>query len=259
MRIGDKEEISRKVKEEKTKRVLKKQIEIRRVELGIKKRKGDEIDGSMLLKEGEFDQTTGFGDFLTQGGTTGMDASKISKYSKLTGVGKKFLENYKGPEVILFDYEAEEQRDVDAIKNIVKRYSKLFKFLFTKYANSGYSVKGFRNFEELNKKLQTITVAEIMKMLRDHYVTNRIISKTKVTEIVRQIQSNTLPLEYTNFVEFVIQLGYVIYTTPPNSMTHLTPAETLSKLIIFFEESAKNRGQSTIIYEDSETSSNTDK
>ena len=145
------------------------------------------------------------------------------------------------------------------LNNIVKRYSKLFKYLFTKYANSGYSVKGFRNFEELNKKLQTITVAEIMKLLRDHYVTNRIISKTKVTEIVRQIQSNTLPLEYSNFVEFIVQLGYVIYTTPPNNMIHLNPAETLLKLVSFFEESTKSKGQSTLIYEDFETTSASEK
>ena len=69
------------------------------------------------MKEGEYDKTAGFGDFMSQGATTGMmNASSISKYSKLTGVGKKFLENYKGPEVVLFDYESEEPRDVDALK-----------------------------------------------------------------------------------------------------------------------------------------------
>ena len=190
-----------------------------------------------------------------------MNESTVSKFSKLGGVGRRFVENYKGPEVVLFDYDAEEQRDVDAIKIVVKKYSKLLKYLFTKYANSGYSVKAFSNFEELNKKLQTISVAEIMKMLRDHYVTNRIITKAKISEIVRQVHSNAspLPLEYRYFVEFFIQLGYVIYTSPPNNMIHLTPADTLMKLITFFEESARSRGQSTLLYEDPDASSLGDK
>jgi len=144
---------------------------------------------------------------------------------------------------------------------ITKKYSKLFKYLFNKYANSGYSVQAFRDFEDLNKKLQTITIAEIMKMLRDHHVTNRIIGKSKVSEIIRQVQPNNapLPITYGLFVEFFIQLGYVIYTGPPNNMSHLTPAETLTKLITFFEESARSRGQSTLLYEDPDASSLGDK
>jgi len=171
-------------------------------------------------------------------------------------LGNKFQENFKGVEVNIFDYEAEEERDVNAVKMTSKKYTKLFKYLFSKYANSGYSVQAFSNFEELNKKLQTITIAEIMKMLRDHHVTNRIIGKSKVSEIVRRVQPNStpLPLSYPVFVEFFIQLAYVIYTGPPNNLIHLTPADTLLKLIVFFEESARSRGQSTLLYEDPDAS-----
>ena len=256
------EEEKNKLIDEKKKNKLKKQIEIRRVELGVQKKKGEENHKAIVFKEGEIEKTAGFGDFVSKN-LLSAHSNDISsnKLAKLGGVGRKFIENYKGPEITLFDYDAEEQRDVDAIKIVVKKYSKLFKYLFTKYANSGYSVKAFSNFEELNKKLQTISVAEIMKMLRDHYVTNRIITKTKISEIVRQVHLNSspLPLEYKYFVEFFIQLGYIIYTSPPNNMIHLTPAETLMKLITFFEESARSRGQSTLLYEDPDATSLGDK
>lgn len=216
-----------------------------------------------MFKEGEVEKTAGFNDFAVSRGLANnmFNASSASRFSKLGGVGKRFQDNFKGPEVILFEYDAEEQRDVDAVKIVAKKYSKLFKYLFSKYANSGYSVKAFRDFEELNKKLQTITIAEIMKMLRDHYVTNRIISKTKVSEIVRQVQPNStpMPLNYNVFVEFFIQLGYVIYTSPPNNMTHLSPADALLKLIAFFEESARSKGHSTLLYEDPDATSMGDK
>lgn len=242
---------------------LKKQIELRRVELGVQKKKGEEDKLSILFKEGEVEKTAGFNDFQIskQLPNSQFGVSQASKFSRINGVGRKFMENFKGPEVVLFDYDAEEQRDVDAIKIVVRKYSKLFKFLFTKYANSGYSVKAFKNFEELNKKLQTISVAEIMKMLRDHFVTNRIISKSKISEIARQVHENStpMPLEYKYFVEFFIQLGYVIYTSPPNNMTHLTPAETLIKLITFFEDAARSKGQSTLLYEDPDATSFGDK
>lgn len=231
--------------DEKKKKKLKKQIELRRVELGIQKRTGEEDQSAMIFKEGEVEKTAGFNDFLAKGLTSNaFNMSSASKFSKLGGIVKRIQDNMKGQELLLFEYDVEEQRDVDAVKMVAKKYTKLFKFLFDKYANSGYSVQAFRNFEELNKKMQTITIAEIMKMLRDHHVTNRIISKSNVSEIVRRIQPNStlLPLTYSLFVEFFIQLAFVIHSYPP--------ADGLLKLIKFFEDSARSRGQSTLLYED---------
>jgi len=51
------------------------------------------------------------------------------------------------PEIELFDYDAEEERDVNEIKLFVKRYSKLWKYLFYKYANSGFSSRSVNNFD----------------------------------------------------------------------------------------------------------------
>ena len=53
------------------------------------------------------------------------------------------------PEIDLFDFEGEEERDVNAIKIFMKKFAKLWKYLFYKYSNSGYSVKTINNFNDL--------------------------------------------------------------------------------------------------------------
>lgn len=47
----------------------------------------------------------------------------------------------------LVDLEQEEQRDVEAIRMCMKKYHKLWKNLFSKYANTGFSTKHATNFD----------------------------------------------------------------------------------------------------------------
>ena len=60
----------------------------------------------------------------------------------------------------------EEDRDRDGVKLILAKYSKIFKFLFNKYALSRSSHQKVDIFEQQGDKL--INVAEICKLLRDH-------------------------------------------------------------------------------------------
>jgi hypothetical protein len=45
------------------------------------------------------------------------------------------------PEIKLIDLDEEEERDKEAIIEYFKKYAKLWKNLYYKYANSGYSSK----------------------------------------------------------------------------------------------------------------------
>jgi len=95
-----------KIMQEKKKKKLKKQIELRRVELGVQSRKGDEDKSSLLFKEGEVEKTAGFNDFNASKGINNIfNTSTASRFSKLGGVGKRFQENFKGPEVEMLDYD----------------------------------------------------------------------------------------------------------------------------------------------------------
>jgi hypothetical protein len=53
----------------------------------------------------------------------------------------------------LLDLESEEERDKEAVNALMKKYAKLWKNLFYKYANTGYSAKQIYNFDQLNDKL----------------------------------------------------------------------------------------------------------
>ena len=76
--------------EEKKKRKLKKQIELRRVELGIKRRNGKDNKEALLFKEGEVEKTAGFNDFIASRGLQNnvFNASTASKFSRISGIGK---------------------------------------------------------------------------------------------------------------------------------------------------------------------------
>lgn len=57
------------------------------------------------------------------------------------------------PQIKLIDLDEEEERDKEAVLLFVKKYAKLWKNLFYKYANSGYNSKQVSNFDQLNEKL----------------------------------------------------------------------------------------------------------
>ena len=81
---------------------------------------------------------------------------------------KKMKPRHGLPDIELFDFDGEEERDVNAIKIFMKKYSKLWKYLFYKYANSGYSTRSINNFNDLQSKTDSINLAEIQKMLIEH-------------------------------------------------------------------------------------------
>ena len=60
----------------------------------------------------------------------------------------------------------EEERDRDGVRLILTKYSKVFKFLFNKYALSRAQHMKVENFEYFGDK--TINLPEICKLLRDH-------------------------------------------------------------------------------------------
>jgi hypothetical protein len=71
----------------------------------------------------------------------------------------------------------------------MKKYSKLWKNLFYKYANSCFSSKQIRNFDQLGEKLNTINVAEITKLLKDHGTYPTLISKEEIQHLFRLINT----------------------------------------------------------------------
>lgn len=139
--------------------------------------------------------------------------------------------------VELFIYGEEEEWDSISIELLLKKYQKLFKFLYTKYSASGYHTADIRGFEDIEKRKETLNLAETYKMLKDHGINSRIIPKSNLSSLMQAINKyfngwgDLAPLNYEHFVEFFFQIAYFIYTKPPFDLSHKPPADCLKAII----------------------------
>lgn len=72
-----------------------------------------------------------------------------------------------------FDLEDEEDRDRDAFNLLMKKYARLWRLIFMKYANHGFKIKTLQernSFEGLKQQQETISLAEVTKMMRDYNI-----------------------------------------------------------------------------------------
>lgn len=221
-----------KMKDKKSKQKLAEELEKRKIEHGVNslqnKKKGEK---KLIFDEGEVD--------------------KFKEKETKSGL----------PEIELFDFEEEEQRDVDAIKIFMKKYSKLWRFYFNKYANMCYSGKHIRNFDMLNEKLNTINVAELTKLLKEHDFDKRYLTKEELAAIIRLVnfkkinKSDLTALTYAGFLEWVIQASIYMFTKPPEDKSHFPPVECLHAFVRKLEKAQKDKGASTILFEDPDITS----
>jgi len=106
----------------------------------------------------------------------------------------------------LIDLEEEEERDKEGVKILLRKYTKLLKFLFNKYAMSRSAHKRVESFDYYSDK--TINVAELSKLLRDH--DSSLPSKDELQTIVRLLnmklvkRSDLTALDYGGFVQFLL-------------------------------------------------------
>jgi hypothetical protein len=69
----------------------------------------------------------------------------------------------------------------------MKKYNKVWKYLFSKYCNQLYSHKGKVDFDDMNRKVQQINIAEIVKMLKDHLIYPQLIDRDEIATLIRLV------------------------------------------------------------------------
>lgn len=60
---------------------------------------------------------------------------------------KKLMSKMVKPEIVLLNLDEEENRDKEAMIIMMKKYAKLWKNLYYKYSNSGYSSMKVNSFD----------------------------------------------------------------------------------------------------------------
>ena len=84
----------------------------------------------------------------------------------------------------------------------------MFKFLYTKYSATGFKIETIRCFEDMKDRKETMNLAEMYKMLKDHGISSKIISKNDLTNIMWSLNrylngwADLSPLNYEGFVEY---------------------------------------------------------
>ena len=94
----------------------------------------------------------------------------------------------------------------------MKRSQKLWRNLFSKYANIGYKIAPLNergSFEGMNKQQEHITLAELTKMFKDHDAYPQVLSKEDLTNLVRIInqkdhQPSLNQLDYQRYTTFIV-------------------------------------------------------
>ena len=138
----------------------------------------------------------------------------------------------------------------------MKKFSRLWKNLFSKYANTGFTTKLLSNFDQIGMKAQTINYPEATKLLKDHAMLPTYISKEEVQSLVKLInmkdgkKEETYTVDYNGYLTLLQQAAFLAFSRPPRDLSFLPLAESLLTLVAVFKEATRTKGQSVILYED---------
>jgi len=168
------------------------------------------------------------------------------------------IKNPTEKQVQLVDLMEEEDRDREILNAFMKKYAKIWKFMFQRYANQAYSTKGKKDFDDMGRKTEQINLAEVTKILKEHNTFPNLISKDEISSLIRLINihsnqenSNDIAmLDYGQFLQLIPQLALLCFSRPPIDKSHLPPVESLRALLQQWEDATRARGKSTQLFED---------
>ena len=102
---------------------------------------------------------------------------------------RKLMAKMMLPEIKLLNLDEEENRDKESMQVVMKKYSKLWKNLYYKYSNSGFSSKKVTNFDSMNERSSTISLAEVTKLLKEHNFFPNMINKDELQTLFKLVNA----------------------------------------------------------------------
>ena len=89
--------------------------------------------------------------------------------------------------VQLLDMDQEEDRDKLMCNEFMKKYSKIWKMTFQRYANQAYSTKSVDDFDKMKAKNEVISVPEVTNIMKKNKMLYKFISKEEISSLVRLV------------------------------------------------------------------------
>ena len=93
----------------------------------------------------------------------------------------------------------EEDRDRVKVALWMSKYNKLFRILFNKYSNT---IRTNVDDNFVNKQSKYLNLGEIFKFLKDHEITNELLTKDEAQAIVRLLTMKRKKSEEVNTLDF---------------------------------------------------------
>jgi hypothetical protein len=215
------------LKIERQKKALRKKLDKRMIEHGVTHRNDKNLQMNVVFADGEVEYNAVF--------------------DSHTGL----------PPIDLIELEDEEQPDIEAVKIFLKRYSKLWSFMFKKYANLGFSSRSIANFDKYQEKSETMNIAELTMFLKDHGFSHKHhLSKEELAGLIRQINLKKInkfelsALSYPGWLEFILQASHFIYSRKPYFMDNLPIVQQLYAFFEQMKKATKEKGESLVLFED---------
>ena len=162
----------------------------------------------------------------------------------------------KNVKIELYDFSLEEEKDQNAIKNFITKYRKLLQFLFKTYANTGYSHKQINSFDQMHDRLETMSLAEAIIMLKKNSIIPDLLHKDEAKTLLRLVNSHILgdkregkSLTFEAFNSYFLQVAMFVFSREPINLSQKPPIESVMALLKLFEKSALQRGESIKLFE----------
>lgn len=151
----------------------------------------------------------------------------------------------------------EEDRDRDTVLEYMRKYQKLWRNIFAKYQNTGHKAQALQRLT-FDPKSQTLTYAEITKLLKDHGTYPQLINKEELSQMIRLINqkhetaksADIQSLTYQGYQSFIVQLSVHCFSRPPQNLSSQPMVKSIEALVRTFEEATRKRNLSTLLYED---------
>lgn len=91
----------------------------------------------------------------------------------------------------------------------MKKYQKLWKNLFSKYANTGFTTKVVSNFDQINEKTHTINYPEVTKLMKDHGMLPQFLTKEELAVFFRLLNLKVGNKAETNIIDYQQYLALI--------------------------------------------------
>ncbi len=108
------------------------------------------------------------------------------------GSREKDLLNQKDtgiPHITLLDLKLEENHNQLAVQLVMRKYKKLFRWLFKKYTSKGYRAAGVKStFGGFKKKAKNISLSDLWTLRKD-FGLKKFVSKEELNALVRQVNT----------------------------------------------------------------------